>query len=62
MKRTNTRCSYIHRDERGAEQCTAEAVQDGLCEVHVWRTWFERNCSDWEDVDDIEAELGRKAP
>jgi hypothetical protein len=26
-------------------------------EIAVWREWFAKACSGWEDVEDIEAEL-----
>ncbi len=27
--------------------------------VEAWRDWFVRSCPEWEDVDDVERELGR---
>lgn len=29
-------------------------------EAKWWRDWFTFACADWDDVDDIEDELGRK--
>lgn len=31
-------------------------------EIKVWRDWFAVSCSGWNDVEDIEAELGRDEP
>lgn len=39
------------------EHCGAVAVWDSGDPAAAWREWFAANCGEWNDVNDIEAEL-----
>jgi hypothetical protein len=53
--------AQMEPSERGwlCSSCGSVAPMTAAEEVAVWREWFAKNASHWEEIDDIEAELGR---
>jgi hypothetical protein len=55
-------CRHCTDEKSPAERMTwkRRARREGRADAFdAWQEWFRENCSEWDQVEDIEAELGR---